>query len=117
MSTEESRWSKKPKTCQRSLLIPPSRVIVTLDFRKAKLFGLVEPLAGGFHEIPYLLGDLLKQRYSSVEVGGGVDLQGAVPVRVPKVGVWVPLRRFVVVAGLGLNLKLLQLQLQQPDGN
>ena len=78
---------------------------------------LIEPLAGGFHEIPYLLSDLLKQRYSSVEVGGGVDLQGVVPVRVPKVGVWVPLRRFVVVAGLGLNLKLLQLQLPQPDGN
>jgi hypothetical protein len=65
----------------------------------------------------HLLSDLLKQRYSSVEVGGGVDLQGAVPDRVPKVGVWVPLRRFVVVAGLGLNLKLLLLQLPQPDGN
>ena len=78
---------------------------------------LIEPLAGGFHEIPYLLSDLLQQRYSSVEVGGGVDLLGAVPVREPKVGVWVPLRRFVVVAGLGLNLKLLLLQLPQPDGN
>ena len=52
-----------------------------------------------------------------MEVGGGVDLQGAVPVREPKVGVWVPLRMFVVVAGLGLNLKLLLLQLPQPDGN
>ena len=52
-----------------------------------------------------------------MEVGGGVNLRGAVPVRVPKVGVWVPLRRFVVVAGLGLNLKLLPLQLLQPDGN
>ena len=52
-----------------------------------------------------------------MEVEGGVDLLGAVPVREPRVGVWVPLRRFVVVAGLGLNLKLLLLQLPQPDGN
>ena len=70
-----------------------------------------------FHEIPYLLYDLQKQRYFSVEAKGDVDLQYVGPGLVPKVGVWVPLRRSVVVAGPVLNLKLLLQQLPQPDGN